>query len=108
LLVASQFAEALAKGDFGRANELLTEAAKKHLSATELKKTYEGMIAYGRGPAKHVEVLQSLGIWPGKQKDDAGWVYVSISGDDFSEAVSVVVARESGKELIRHIEWGRP
>jgi hypothetical protein len=34
--------------------------------------------------------------------------YVSIIGDDFVEAVAVVVSDVEGELLIRRIEWGRP
>jgi hypothetical protein len=37
-----------------------------------------------------------------------GWAYVGIEGDDFIEAIAVVVATISGELLIREIEWGRP
>jgi hypothetical protein len=39
---------------------------------------------------------------------DLGWVYVAISGESFSEAVTVVVTREDGGAKIRELEWGRP
>jgi hypothetical protein len=46
--------------------------------------------------------------WPRKRPGDIGWVYVGIEGDDFIEAVTVVVADVDGALLIREVEWGRP
>jgi hypothetical protein len=60
------------------------------------------------GPVTRVEAMQDTTIWPGKKRDDVAWVYVAISGDSFAEALSVVVTREDGQELIRSVEWGRP
>jgi hypothetical protein len=55
-----------------------------------------------------VEVIQETADWPTKAKEDVAWVYVALSGDGFSEAVNVLIAREDGHELIRSVEWGRP
>ena len=49
--------------------------------------------------------MQTLDTWPEKKKGDVGWVYVAIAGDDFSEAVTVVVAQVGDRLAIRSIEW---
>ena len=46
--------------------------------------------------------------WPDKRPGDVGWAYVSIVGDDFVEAVAVIIVEVGGELLIREIEWGRP
>jgi hypothetical protein len=46
--------------------------------------------------------------WPGHESGDLGWAYVSIGGDVYSEAVTVVVALEDGESRIRSVEFGRP
>jgi hypothetical protein len=46
--------------------------------------------------------------WPSKQPSDIGWAYVSIGGDVYSEAVTVVVTSEQGEAKIREVEFGRP
>ena len=108
VVVADRFAGALAKENFDKAHDLLTRTAKEMLPASALKKQYKEMTDYGSGPATHVEVIRDLSTWSGKQKDDVAWVYVAISGDNFSEAVTVIVTREDGQERIRSVEWGRP
>ena len=105
---ADQFAHALADGRFVEAHALLAEEAQNALPAAQLKKQYEEMIAYGPGPGTHVEVMQTLDAWPDKQKGDLGWVYVAIAGDNFSEAVTVVVTRTGPRLAIRTVEFGRP
>ena len=49
-----------------------------------------------------------MDYWPDKQPRDIGWAYAAIWGEGFSEAVTVTVAEEEGKEVIRVLEWGRP
>ena len=46
--------------------------------------------------------------WPGKQTGDVGWAYVPICGENFVEAVTVIVTNEEGLLRIRSVEWGRP
>jgi hypothetical protein len=50
----------------------------------------------------------SLETWPRRQPGDLGWAYVSIEGDDFNEAVYVLVSDVEGVPLIGEISWGRP
>jgi hypothetical protein len=101
VILADKFARALAEGRFDDANALVADDQKKVLSAAELKKQYEEMIAYGPGQAKHVEVMQTLDVWPEKKKEDIGWVYVAIAGDNFSEGVTVVIKRGDSGLAIR-------
>jgi len=49
-----------------------------------------------------------MATWPGKQPADIGWAYVSIGGEVYSEAITVVVTSESGEAKIREVEFGRP
>jgi hypothetical protein len=107
-ILADKFAHALTEGRFDDAQALLVGDQKKSSSAATLKKQYEEMIAYASGPSAHIEVMQTLDTWPEKQRGEVGWVYVAITGDDFSEAISVVVAQEGDLQGICQIEWGRP
>lgn len=108
VIVAKQFADALAAENFDGAYALLSAKTKVELSVTELRRKYKEMTDYGAGPAKHVEVMQEFTSWPDKQKDDVGWVYVAIAGENFSEAITIVVAGEGSQDQIRSVEWGRP
>jgi hypothetical protein len=44
----------------------------------------------------------------GKEPSDVGWAYVSVGGDVYSEAVTVVVTLEEGELRGRTVEFGRP
>lgn len=106
--LADRFARALSLGQFDVAHSLLTEGEKAQLSEASLKKEYLGMIDYGHCAANHVEVMQAHTSWSQKKEGDIGWAYVAIAGDNFSEAVAVVVTRTPVGIGIRSIEWGRP
>ena len=111
---AQCFAERLVDGDFAGARALLG-AALQDLSADDLRQEYEQMIEAGRDgeeatPEEELEVLaMSVDEEAVDPDDDAlAFVYVAISGANFSEAVSVTVAREQGQARITDLEWGRP
>ena len=106
--VALEFARALDAGRYEDAHRLLAADLARELTPAKLKENYEGMIAYGPGPARSVVLLFALGYRPDSRPEDIGWAYVAIVGDDFSEAVTVVVSREDGRPVVREIEWGRP
>jgi hypothetical protein len=46
--------------------------------------------------------------WPAKQAGDVGWAYVTVLGEECIEAVTVFVAEQGEKLVIRDVEWGRP
>ena len=108
--VAEQFGQLIAKSDFAAAHRFLTQEAQKLHSPDELRKTFEQMTAYAPGPVRQVEVMEDfvLDDWPDKQDGDIASVYVSLVGDGYVEAVSVILAEETGATRIRHLEWGRP
>ena len=66
------------------------------------------MLEYVEGPPDFVGVITTLQEWPARQAGDVGWAFVAISGQSWCEGVSVVVAREDGRDVIREIEWGWP
>lgn len=109
--VAVAFAAALVARDFSCAREMLAPTLRAQLSEINLEEELVNM--YRRyacsDPARSQLVPEgSLEIWPQKQRGDLGWAYVSIEGDDFNEAVSVLVSDVEGVPLIRGIAWGRP
>lgn len=105
---ALRFAQALAAGNYEVAHEMLSSTLQARTSACELGVAYRKMIEYGGGPPNEVKVLETLDYWPLRQATDIGWAYVSIGGDGWAEAVTVVVANQDGKPVVRSIEWGRP
>jgi hypothetical protein len=103
--VALRFAEALRSGRFDLAHSYLSPPLAMQASASDLKTSYEQMIAYGGAPATDVELMTTLEDWPDKRPNDIGWAYVSIAGPGYSEAGTVVVTDDG---QIRDVEWGRP
>lgn len=106
--VAFQFASAITNDSFSEAYGLLSEEQQNEQSPELLKEQFEQMIEYGQGPVRHIELISEMTEWPAKEAHDVGWAYVAIVGDEFSEAVSVVVSKENNEYKIRKIEWGRP
>ena len=106
--IAFEFAKALIAGDFDRAHGMLSSAAKAEWDVATLRTRYLEMIEYLESPPNLVQVMETMTEWPAKQPDDVGWAYAAIAAEDGSEAVTVVVTSEGGKDLIRSIEWGRP
>ncbi len=107
--VARQFGDLIAQEDYHSAHALLTKGAQALYTAIEIERRAKGMRTYAPGPITDVEVLEEFVLeeWPAKQEGDVVSIYVSLSGDDFCEAVSVVIAQDD--ELrIRELEWGRP
>jgi len=104
----SRFANALVEKRYGDAVSMLTVALKTSWPEEKLRSQYEEMISYGTGPVKVDGHTGYMEDWPDRKPGDIGWAYVSISGSDFAEAVTVVVAEEDGEPKIREIQWGRP
>ena len=104
------FAQAVVNGEFAAAHALLSDSLRQQMRPQDLESSYYAMIEYGEGPPNLIEVIQvdEMHGWPSRQDGDVGWAYVAICGDGYSEAVSVVVAEEAGREVIRMVEWGRP
>ena len=109
--VAVNFATALVERRWVNALQLLTRSMRREYSAGELEENLDSMYSgYADGPATKVifDPEVSWEDWPAKQKDDAGMAYVSVVGDDFNEAVTVIVSQIGPDLLIREIIWGRP
>jgi tetratricopeptide (TPR) repeat protein len=109
---AQTFAELLVDGDFENACAMLAKNLKK-MGATNLARAYTEMIGQysddGELPDQlAVCVMSSEDGMPNMRAQDLGWVYVAISGEGFSEAVTVTVTRERNALRIRELEWGRP
>jgi len=75
-------------------------------SPAKLKKAVKTMIAYDPGPIREVEVMTDMILfdWPDKEQGDLAWVYVSLAGGSYVEAVSLVLAKEAEAIRIRHLE----
>jgi len=111
---AQEFAERLVRWDFLGADAMLTGAAQPAGGAEDLRTQYLRMTLReddgGVPDAATVMVMEPIEevTDDARSGDDLGWVYVAISGERFSEAVSVIVTRVDGQPCIRSLQWGRP
>jgi hypothetical protein len=106
--IALTFAKHLTAGRFYDARTMLSEHLQQQYLPSDLRREYSAMVSYGGCAPDSVELISTMDTWPTRQANDLGWAYVAISGDGFSEAVSVVVTQENDHALIRELEWGRP
>jgi hypothetical protein len=98
--------------DYSMAYALLSPELQRQYPPQILRQTVETMIDYGSGPIDKAIVMQEclLREWqyPPMEPNDVVWLYVSLEGEDFVEAVSVIIQDREGKLAIRWLEWGRP
>lgn len=108
--LAERFGHAIVRRDFRSAHTLLAADAQKRHSAADLEAEVDDMIEYAEEPLTKAVVLEDLTMadWPDKQIGDLGWVYVSLEGEGFGEAVTIVVTETPNGPRIRELEWGRP
>ncbi len=106
---ALRFARALSAGRYEEAQRFLSKDLAVRMPVAKIRQRHEEMVSQGEGRrASIVQVMEVSDRWPGREAGDVGWAYVAIAGDSFSEGIAVIVSEESGRSLIRDIEWGRP
>jgi len=108
--LAQQFGAFIANENYSGAHALLTTEAQRVHTKTKMKRSSVGMRSYAPGPFLNVVVMEDfiLEDWPTKQDGDVASIYIALDGDDFCEAVSVIVTQQDGELRIRDLEWGRP
>ncbi|HYC51967.1 MAG TPA: hypothetical protein VEB19_12715 [Gemmatimonadaceae bacterium] len=108
---AVAFASALNSGDWKRAHALLVPSLQDTMSPSHLEREFHRLFpdsVEGSRTVVQFDEQFAMDDWPDKQPGDAGWVYVSIVGEEVIEAVTVIVADAGGALGIRSVEWGRP
>jgi len=105
---ALQFAQLLAARDYAKAHAMTSLGYRKRNSVNQLQAAFEAIVPTDWGAIGPIELGLTMTTWPDKQPADLGWAYVSIGGEVYSEAVTVVVTSESGEPKIREVEFGRP
>jgi hypothetical protein len=106
--VALAFTEALAARDYSAAYALTSRTYRDSTSVKALQDAFEGIVPTDWGTVGPIEIGLTMEDWPGKESSDVGWAYVSVGGDVYSEAVTVVVTREEKELKVRTVELGRP
>ena len=107
-LVALGFAEALASRDYPAAWAMTSKQYQAVTTMEGMQALFETIVPTDWEPVGPIEIGMTMESWPGQEPGDLGWAYVSIGGDVYSEAVTVVVALEDGESRIRSVEFGRP
>lgn len=104
--LALKFAHSLSRGDFESARSLVSD---ERMTPDWLQQEFEYMISYGGGPVTEISLQKTMFEWPNKKRDDIAWVYLDLVGEEFQEALAIIVSvDENQSEKIREIEWGRP
>lgn len=106
--LALAFTKALADRNYDAAYALTSRGYREGTPLQALQAGFETVVPLDWGSVGPVEVVQVMEDWPGREPSDAGWVYVSVGGEVYSEAVIVVVTREDGELRVRGAELGRP
>jgi len=106
--IALEFAKALASREYTKAYAMTSLGYRQKTTVDQLRTGFETIVPTDWGATGPIEVGQTMATWPGKQPADLGWAYVSIGGNLYSEAVTVVVTSENGEAKIREVEFGRP
>jgi hypothetical protein len=106
--LALEFARSLAAREYPNAYEMTVREYRTRTTLEQLRTAFEAVVPPDWGPMGPIEAGETMATWPGKLPSDLGWVYVSIGGTHYSEAVAVVVTSEEGEPKIRAVEFGRP
>lgn len=108
--VADLFGSLIVRRDYQAARSLLARDARRLHSCEDLKAAAEAMISYAAGPILQSQIIESATLedWPAKQCNDVAVVYLALTGAGFSEAVSLTLARQDDRIVIRDLVWGRP
>ena len=105
---ALEFANALVRRDDEAAYAMTTRDYQRRVPLATLRERFDAITPVEFGPITSVDVGMSMESWPDKQGGDVGWVYVTIGGDVYSEALIVVITVEDDAMKVREVEFGRP
>lgn len=105
---ARQFGEALIRRDYAAAYAMTSSDFQAQTSQNQLQRVFEDIVPLDWGEFGPLGTMAMPAAHPGKQPGDAAWVYLSIAGDVYSEAVSVVVVQVGEEYKICMVEFGRP
>src|SRR5687767_660438 len=106
--VALDFTNALATRNYGAAYALTSSEYRDSTSVEAMQTAFEAIVPTDWKSIGPVEVGETMEDWPGRNPADVGWAYVSVGGDAYSEAVTVVVTLDEDALRVRTVEFGRP
>ena len=103
-----KFASALASRDYPTAYALTSSDYQHSTTLDEMRAGFEAIVPTDWRTVGPIEVGHVMETWPAKKPSDVGWIYISIGGEVYSEALSVVVMLEADTLKVRTVEFGRP
>jgi hypothetical protein len=106
--LALDFTKTLAEREYAKAYAMTSQQYRKQNTVERLRTDFESIVPADWGTMGPIEVAHTMTSWPEQQPSDLGWAYISIGGDVYSEAVTVVVTSEDGEAKVRMVEFGRP
>jgi hypothetical protein len=106
--VALEFTKLLAAREYAKAYSLTAMEYRQKNTLEQLKENFERIVPVDFGPIGTIETGLTNSFFREKRPSDLAWVYVSIGGDVYSEALTVIVTLENEAAKIREIEFGRP
>ena len=102
-----QFAENLANRKYSEAYQMTTGGYQNRISLDKFRQEFEAIIHLDWGDIKPIEISGTMKRWPRKKSSDVVWVYISLGGEDHSEAVTIIITLENKNLKIRQVEFGR-
>ena len=106
--IALGFTNALATRNYAAAYALTSNEYRDSMSVEAMQAAFEAIVPTDWNIIGPVEVGETMEDWPGRKPSDVGRVYVSVGGDVYSEAVTVIVTLEENALKVRTVEFGRP
>jgi hypothetical protein len=106
--LALVFTKALATRNYAAAYALTSTTYRESTSPDAMRAAFEAIVPGDWKTVGPVEVIETMPDWPGREPSDAGWAYVSVGGEMYSEAVTVIVTVEADVPRVRTVEFGRP
>jgi hypothetical protein len=106
--VGLKFANALASRDYQTAYAMTSSEYQRSTTLDEMRAGFEAIVPGDWQTVGPVEIGQAMETWSSRKPSDVGWVYISIGGDVYSEALTLIVMLEENRLKVRTIEFGRP
>jgi hypothetical protein len=103
-----QFAEHMSNRKYAEAYEMTSSEYQTLIDLNQFKTDFEKMIPLDWGKIAPIEIGDTLKNWPEKQSSDLIWIYISLGGDVYSEAVTIVISTENENLRISELKFGRP
>ena len=101
LATGKAFTRFLTGREYDMAYAMTSGEYRAETSLPMMREAFEAMVPQDWGETEPVEASLVAEKWPAMKSGDLAMVYISIYGDVYSEAVTVVVGMEEGQPVIR-------